>query len=73
VQPAKRPPTTLPDTPSPDVARLTQTLDRNGRCNGAVLFFVSQAVVAPADVSIFYRNGAMLVSYREFGDFVPSS
>jgi len=30
VQPDGRPPTPLPDTPSPDVARLTETLDRHG-------------------------------------------
>jgi hypothetical protein len=41
--------------------------------NGAVLFFESRPVVAPADVSVFDRDGAMLVSYQEFGDFAPSS
>jgi hypothetical protein len=30
VQPVRRLPTTLPDTPFPDVARLTETLDRHG-------------------------------------------
>lgn len=41
--------------------------------NGVVLFFESRAVVAPADVSVFDRDGALLVSYPEFGDFAPST
>jgi hypothetical protein len=39
--------------------------------NGVVLFFEPRAVVGPADVSVFGRDGVRLVSYQEFGDFAP--
>jgi hypothetical protein len=41
--------------------------------NGVVLFFEPRAVVAPADVSVFDRDGATLRSYQELGDFAPST
>jgi hypothetical protein len=41
--------------------------------NGVVLFFEPRAVVGPADVSVFGRDGVRLVSYQEFVDFAPST
>lgn len=39
--------------------------------NGVVLFFEPRAIVAPVDVSVFDRDGAVLATYQEFTGLAP--